>query len=289
MNNSLTLNYISAIVPHIVLRGTYIPDTVRCTSEIPYRLPSYVGSEELMGWEENSFQISCYSDVRVNEYILGNGSPHLTVQVWFYTYWREDYGDDPESAEAKETVERLRKHYETVIPEEGLYGTGNVKGTGGIEPGGIAGKEMILFVGPAWDHSTEAWQVYETWDVQRRKDGTVIAVHPHRDAWAREKPDEYFEHMSILEMELPAFVQAVTTASQARVSEYGGRIGADPSLPMLISDVHDLDEFMASTGAYDHPGGPPAQPPPVPGEGDPLPEVGVDDSTTGPTPTPPEG
>ncbi|MCY4448858.1 MAG: hypothetical protein OXE02_08460 [Chloroflexi bacterium] len=78
-------------------------------------------------------------------------------------------------------------------------------------------------------------------------------------------------------------------ASQARVGEYGGRIGADASLPMLISDVHDLDEFMASTGAYDHPDGPPAQPPPVPGEGDPLPKVGVDDASSGPTPTPPGG
>jgi len=73
------------------------------------------------------------------------------------------------------------------------------------------------------------------------------------------------------------------------VGEYGGRIGADASLPMLISDVHDLDEFMASTGAYDHPDGPPAQPPPVPGEGDPLPKVGVDDASSGPTPTPPGG
>ena len=55
---------------------------------------------------------------------------------------------------------------------------------------------------------------------------------------------------------------------------------------MLLTDVHDLREYYVNVGAYDHPDGPPAQPPPVPGEGDPVPEVGVDDSTPEPTPTP---
>ena len=64
-------------------------------------------------------------------------------------------------------------------------------------------------------------------------------------------------------MELPAFAEAVTTASQARLAANGGRIGAHPDLPMLITDAHKLRQFMTDIGAYDHPDGPPAPPPPV--------------------------
>ena len=61
-----------------------------------------------------------------------------------------------------------------------------------------------------------------TWDVERREDGTVVAIHPYRDGGS--------PSMSIAlqccEMELPALTQAVTTAHQARVAANGGRIGA---------------------------------------------------------------
>ncbi len=90
-------------------------------------------------------------------------------------------------------------------------------------------------------------------------------------------------------MELPDFREAVLAANQARVDEYEGRIGADPSLPILLTDVHQLRQYYVNVGAYADPDGPPAQPPPVPGEGDPLPEVGVDDDASGSTPTPPGG
>ncbi len=296
VDGSLTLDYIAAFVPHIVIRGTYIPGTVRCTSETPYRLPSYVSFEDSLNWESYAFQISCYADVRVNRYMLGVGPSKLAVQVWFYTYWREDYRKGADNAEYRESIEyrelieyrefieQLRKHYEAAIPGEGLYGVGNIKGTGGIEPGGIMDREMVLFIGPTFDHSAEAWQVYETWDVQRREDGTVIAVHPHRDAWKSLRSDEYVKHLSVLEQELSHLEQKIAAAHQSRVSEYGGRIGADTSLPLLISDIHSLGEFMVSAGAYDHPDGIPAPPPPVPGESDPVPDIGVDDSTPYPPP-----
>ena len=69
-------------------------------------------------------------------------------------------------------------------------------------------------------------------------------------------------------MELPAFTEAVTTANQARVAEYGGRTGPDPSFPMLVTDANQLRQFFTVVGAYDHPDGPPDQPPPVPAAGD---------------------
>ena len=91
----------------------------------------------------------------------------------------------------------------------------------------------------------------------------MIAVHPDRGHFSGD-PEEYQMHRSKLEMELPAFAQAVTTAHQARVAANGGRTRPDPSYPMLVTDANRLREFFSDpkVGAYDHPDGPPAQPPP---------------------------
>ncbi len=70
-------------VGHIVLRGTYIPGTVRC---IPGRetfrhLPTATNY-----WYSGfvSYSDRCYADVRVNDYILGSGPPTLTVMVGYF-------------------------------------------------------------------------------------------------------------------------------------------------------------------------------------------------------------
>ena len=137
--------------------------------------------------------------------------------------------------------------------------TGNSRLTGGI-----VGREVVLFIGPTHDISAETWLVMETWDVQRREDDTVVAVHPDRELWRSLRPDDYPTHHAALEMELPAFTLAVTTANEARVAAYGGRTGAAANLPMLVTNVDQLPQFMTAVGAYGHPDGPPAQPPPVP-------------------------
>ena len=90
----------------------------------------------------------------------------------------------------------------------------------------------------------------------------MIAVHPNRDLWRRLRPDEYQTHLSKLEMELPAFTQAVTTAHQERVTEYEGRIGADADLPMLVSNADQLRQYYTEVGAYASGVPTPAQPPP---------------------------
>ncbi len=65
-------------------------------------------------------------------------------------------------------------------------------------------------------------------------------------------------------MELPAFTQAVKMANQARVAANGGRTGSAPSFPMLATNVGQLRQFVTDVDGYNHPDGPPAQPPPVP-------------------------
>ena len=90
-----------------------------------------------------------------------------------------------------------------------------------------------MFIGPAFDVSVEAWQIFQTWDVQQREDDTVIAVHPARD-YFKNKTDNYETYLSRLEMELPAFTQAVIVANQARVADYGGRVGQTLPIPCWL-------------------------------------------------------
>ena len=94
--------------------------------------------------------------------------------------------------------------------------------------------------------------------MERREDGTVVAIHPYIEWFDLEM------HRPLLEMELPALEQAVTAAHQARVAANGGRIGADESLPMLVTDANRLRQYFADprVGGY-APGVPtPTQPPP---------------------------
>ena len=155
-----------------------------------------------------------------------------------------------------ESVEPLRSSLERVLTEGGELNL-NIS----VPAGGIEGRERILFIGSPIDVSSEAWEVFETWGVEQRDDGTVIAVHPHRNYWSR-NPGDYQTYRSRIEMELPAFTQSVTGANQERVTEYGGRIGADENLPALEDDANELRQFYRDIGAYNHPDGPPAQPPP---------------------------
>lgn len=126
----------------------------------------------------------------------------------------------------------------------------------------VPGREHVIFLGPDYDLSTEVWRFFFYWDVVRGEDGTVFAIHPHRDLWALSKPAGYQTHQSVLEMELPAFTEAVAAGHKARMAKYGGRIGADESLPMLVTDANDLRDYYVEVGAYDDQDNPPAQPPP---------------------------
>ena len=160
-------------IAHLVLRGTYLPGTVRCTAggdrfrSPPYALPA--GSAP-------TISVKCYADVQVNAYVLGSGPSTLTVLVWKEPYW---------STLEQEVVEDMRSSLERAFIQGGDYGHYMR-----VPSGGITGREGVLFVGPPVDASAEAWEVFYTWDVQRQDDGTTVAVHPLRDNWRR-YDDEY--------------------------------------------------------------------------------------------------
>ena len=235
------------LVTHIVMRGAYVPGTVRCSFSGGARgIPTYFGAERQI--EFLPFKsVNCYADVRASAYILGSGPPTVTVLADKFFYW---------VSEPPDIVTLLRSSVEAALIEGGHHLSGEVTA------GGITGREHLLFLRGSYDLSVEAWEVLSTWDVQRREDDTVIAVHPHRDLWRTFIPDEYQTYRSKLEMELSAFTQAVATAHQARLTEYGGRTGPDTRLPMLVTDANLIRQYYTAIGAYTHPDGPPVQPPP---------------------------
>ena len=252
------LEFIPGLGSHIVVRGTYLPDTVRCITGNPYRPPSFLHYDQYYGIE-HSLSIDCYVDLTVADYILGDGPSTLTVVRHFYSY-------DMGAAQAVYIEEHLD------MSERAFFEDFSQRLESDEYMGAIDGREEVLFIGPSSSLSVEVWQAFTIWDVQQREDDTVIAVHPDRDLWRSLRPDDYLTHQSKLEMELPDFKEAVTEAHQARVDEYDGRIGPGDAeriiegaeLPMLISKVDDLDEYYTAVGSYDHPDGPPTQPPPVP-------------------------
>ena len=231
------------IVAHVVLRGTYVPGTVRCDiSGGADGIPTYYGAERQIEYlRVNS--VNCYADVRVNAYIMGSGPPTLTVLARAYLLSSKPEG-----------LAYLRNTAEAALIKGGYHIRGNVPA------GGITGREHVLFLDVSGDLSVEAWEVISMWDVQRLEDDTVIAVHPYRDLWRLYRPDDYRIHRSKLEMELPAFTRAVTAAHQARLTEYGGRTGSDTRLPMLVTDANRIRQYYTAIGAYTHPYGPPVSP-----------------------------
>ena len=237
-------------VTYIVLRGTFLPGTVRCFDDGNLFRPPPYHSESWIALESTKF-VKCYGNVRVNAYVLGSGPPTLTLLV---------LQDHYSFTTPQEVVEKLRTSHERFLTEGGSLSFSSESFLR-VPEGGIEGREDVLFIGVPVDTSAEAWEIYFTWGVEQKEDGTVIAVHPHGNYWRRD-PSDYRRYRSQLEMELPAFKQAVTKAHQERIAEYDGRIGPDENLPMLVTDANQLRQFYMDTGAYNHPDGPPTQPPP---------------------------
>ena len=241
-------------IGHVVVRSTYLPGTVRCTSDNSFQIPSHIPASGLTDY----LFVLCYANVRVNDYIVGTGPSVLTVIADY-----DIHGRNGRSFHEPEGVETLRGNWERALAEGGEQGRHELTVTG--PPAGITGREAILFLGPSSDASVEAWEVFTTWDVQRLPGENPVAIHPDLFWYGLfERDDAEFERLRPkLEMELPAFEQAAIAAHQARVAANGGRVRPDPAFPMLVSDATQLSSYFHEVGAYSDPASPPAQPPPV--------------------------
>ena len=225
---------------HIVVRATYLPKTVRCVIRDEIRSAGYVGLG-VWDWEN----VQCFIDIRVNNYILGTGPNELSVVLTNYLALE---GDDLEARRG--SMERAYNR--------GGRGSEFTEVVGG----GLPGREAILFIGPASNYAVEAWQVYRTWDVQR-KDGQVRAIHPQWAHWNRHGTDE---QKAKTELTLSAFATAVIAANTERKTAYIGRVRPEIDAPMIIPSAYasDLHQHHIDVWNTDHPDGPPSQdlPPP---------------------------
>ena len=242
-------------VSHLMLRGTYLPNTVRCDGKHAWRHGAYYdySNSVLTGRPI----LHCFADVRVNEYLVGAGPSILTVEVAHELFFPRE--------RTPAAIEKYEQLWERILIEGGpavlASGMADDSLLVGIpydifEEPAIPGKEQILFVGPSPNTSLEALDVFYIWNVECKTDDTVVAVQPYRGYYRGTDQQDN----PVLEMTLPALRTAATAAQTARVAATGGRTRADTSYPNLITDANNLRQFLVEVGSYSHPEGPPVQP-----------------------------
>ncbi len=236
---------------HLVVRAATLPGTTRC-SIWPVVRPYYMNDPQEHDYLNNLRFLECHTNISVHEYMIGSGPPKLTVVTSGKSFFASHYKDNDS------------KLYETEI--EAIRSS---------VASSTEGNEWILFISPSYTAAIEGWNAFGYWDVQRRSDGTIVAVSPIKQHY-EPTPD----NLALLEMPLEEFRKQIAAAHEARVAATGGRIGpayssgktkrdADaspmPELPPLITDANDLHSYYRNElGAYENLTATPQLPPPVP-------------------------
>ena len=266
-----------SLIKHVVIRGTVMVDTARCND---YYLKA--ANYETDKSNEGLIRIHCFSDVRVNEYLVGTGPPVLTVGLYVSVTTfsdREGYLDREETIAfyGGEDVWIANLFDDPAAWVNQTYG----------------GQELVLFLSLPFAITLEAFVVnnlFSLWFVQRDDSGTLWAVSPSKQyIWEPAKRDEADMLLTDLERE-------IVEAAASRDEITGGRIGTDPSLPMLVTDANDLRSHYTDIGAVyittetngedvEHPT---RLPPPAPGDDEPdQPPITTGEEDDGSPGTPP--
>ncbi len=275
------------LIRHIVIRGTVQVGTTRC-HDYYLKLPNY----RVKRSNEGLIRVHCFSDVRVNEYLVGSGPPVLPVSLYVNV---TSFSDREGYSDREETI--------------ASYGGDDVwiANLFGDPAGRVAqayeGKEVVLFLRLPFAITLEALDAngaFALWLVQRDEDGT-IRVAPEEVIEIRDPVKRAEGNIPLAELE-----RRIAAAAVNRNTVTGGRIGIDPSLPLLVSDANHLRSHYLDIGAVyvthenidediEHPT---RLPPPSPGGGvvDPISRTGAPedegDDQTPPRPgddTPPPG
>ena len=250
---------------HIVIRGTVKTGTTRC--EIyKYKLPDHraehfqkVGGLSLDGqYIIGRYHYTCFADVAVKEYIVGEGPPTLPIMTRFAVLSESDFNDQGK------------------IKENHLNFYGDPK----TQALAYEGREMIYFLGPPRSITVEAWVGYSRWFLQQTDQGIRAISRSIRRAYTDEM-------RSKLNLPLDEMIADIKQAAINRETITGGQIGLGPDMPILITDAHNLRDFYISVGAvYDDTENATVLPPPAPGEDDPpAPTLPVNDGAAGTTTT----
>ena len=246
--------YYSLWAPHIVVRGTVLPKTTRCEL---YPIRSF--DLEDLSYLEGIDVYHCFADVQINEYIVGEGQPELTVSLHQESVPLGDRRDDWPS-----------------IKDEIIMNYLNDPQTRTAEA--YEGRELVMFLQPNSSISIETWTrgwQFSMWFIQRVGDEIRAVASDIRYAFNDEQ-------RARLDLPLAELVEELKRAAEERTTITGGRIGVSLSLPMFITDANKLADYYQVTGTkYYSTGGTTVLPPPVPGEDDPDPgTIPTDEGTT---------
>ncbi len=254
------------LTPHIVVRATGLPDTTRCDGLYPIRIANFEPEDRGLS---NLFHYYCFTDFRINEYIIGEGPPILTIDIAAGAVSLAD----PDEVE---TVDEqwMKQTFDLPNPERSSK---------------HEGKEYIIMLGVYENFSIEVLSpqgyYYSMWQIIREND-ELRAISAAMEDWARTP-----EHRQQMNRPLDELIQEIKQAIENRATQTGGRIGMDPSLPLLITDANDLQDFYQTVGAVYEGDDATVLPPPVPGQEDPEQDptqTGENQPTTSTIPAPGE-
>ena len=260
-----------SLAPHVVIRGTVRPDSFRC-DDYQGRPPGFT-SQNLRNNARPIVHVHCFGDLRVNEYLVGEGPPELTVSLH-----RESLHIPTVDGYREEFIVKYGGEEEWVdkVLESPAQRTAAV----------YEGKELVLFLGIPTT-TLEAWDtagVMAVWFVQRTGDDPPRAVSSAiRLAFTAEERAQ-------LDIPLAELERQVRAASANRVTVTGGRIGKASDLPMLVTDANDLRTFYEDPRVgVSYEADAPALPPPAPGEEEPPGPAGNTGGGTTPDSVPTPG
>ena len=208
---------------HLVIRGTAIPDTTRCElyPRVEPNIPPLTGKRR-----HDRADYPCFVEIRVNEYYIGEGPPKLTVSIFRESIVLQSEGRTYEYLTEEYILRYLRNPQSRAADA-------------------YEGREMILFLTIPSTIAVETWSAKSTRFVQRRGE-EIRVVSP----WIRLARTP--EQRNALNIEYTEFIRQLKEASVKRIALTDGRIGEDPSLPMLVTDANKLRDFYRVIGAvYD--------------------------------------
>ena len=230
-------------VPHIVVRATGIPDTTRCDGLYPVGWADFETVDLSL---QNSFRYYCFTDLMVNEYIVGEGPPKLTIKV------------------ATGTISFLSPEDWKTADEQWMketYDFPDIESSSGLE-----GQEYIIMLGPSINPTVEAWETvgyeYSLWNITREEDGLRAKSTAFHLA-------DTLQQSQAMNRPLNEVIQEIKQAVESRATVNEGRIGSDTSLPMIVTDANRLQDYYTAVGrVYEGEGANIVLPPPVPGAED---------------------
>ena len=221
--SELVAGYDPITASHVVVRATVLADSTRCEL-YPVLKPSFSSYRSL-----DRYNYLCFVDLRVNEYIVGTGPAKLTTELHRevltlsdaeFADW-ENWKDDWLTDTVRDPQSRTAAAYE--------------------------GREIVVFLRAGYTIAVEAWGgswgIADVWFVQQPEVGPVRAVAP--DVVLAETE----EQRAKLDMPLADLVAKIQAAAAARDARFGGRIGEDVDLPLLVTDANYLRRYYKEVGA----------------------------------------